>query len=166
MWIIYFLGWLFKIAAPESCSCTIQFLLSVFAYYRILEAVLVGFLTTSVAFFGPIYLARCKTLPPVSLTSSWCCIQCDMKVENSEIHLAFMYYFCKVCKINTKPRMDGTDNGTCFNFMEKWFYMYMYSWLVIDCYKYFLTSFINTSMERLYSKTNFIIFSINTASLY
>ena len=34
---------------------------------RILEALLVGFITTSIAFFGPIYLASCKTLPAVSL---------------------------------------------------------------------------------------------------
>lgn len=56
-------------SSVKMTCCTIQLVesLEISLYYRILEAVLVGFLTTSVAFFGPIYLARCKTLPPVSL---------------------------------------------------------------------------------------------------
>ena len=34
-------------------------------FFRILEVLLVGCVTTSVAFFSPIYLAYCKTLPQV-----------------------------------------------------------------------------------------------------
>lgn len=45
----------------------INILLSLYFLCRILEALLVGFITTSIAFFGPIYLASCKTLPVVSL---------------------------------------------------------------------------------------------------
>ena len=51
----------------------INILLSLYFLCRILEALLVGFITTSIAFFGPIYLASCKTLPAVSLfkAPSW-----------------------------------------------------------------------------------------------
>lgn len=54
---------------------------------RILEALLVGFITTSIAFFGPIYLASCKTLPAVSLfkAPSWQDTRGD-KLSNTVLH--------------------------------------------------------------------------------
>ena len=62
---------------------------SFFLYFlcRILEALLVGFITTSIAFFGPIYLASCKTLPAVSLfkAPSWQDTRGD-KLSNTVLH--------------------------------------------------------------------------------
>ena len=84
----------------------INILLSLYFLCRILEALLVGFITTSIAFFGPIYLASCKTLPAVSLfkAPSWQ----DTRGDNQT-----QYYMIMSLKQKDKKKPKVRTNG-CF----------------------------------------------------
>ncbi|KAL9971342.1 hypothetical protein ACROYT_G023855 [Oculina patagonica] len=96
-------------------------------HVRILEAVLVGFLTTSVAFFGPIYLARCKTLPPGSTngnnTKPYFC------QDGQYNDMATLFFTSQESAIRQLFHLDGAFSLTslgiffiCFYFLACWTY--------------------------------------------
>lgn len=94
---------------------------------RILEAVLVGFITTSVAFFGPIYLARCKTLSGSSATGN------DTKTyfcqEGQYNDMATLFFTSQESAIRQLFHLDSAFSLTslgiffiCFYFLACWTY--------------------------------------------
>lgn len=94
---------------------------------RILEALLVGFITTSIAFFGPIYLASCKTLPAGSIngndTKDYFC------PDGHYNDMATLFFTSQESAIRHLFHLDGAFSLTslgiffiCFYFLACWTY--------------------------------------------
>lgn len=97
-------------------------------HVRILEAVLVGLITTSVAFFGPIYLARCKTLPSGSVSSANNTISYFCQ-EGQYNDMATLFFTSQESAIRHLFHLDGAFSLTslgiffiCFYFLACWTY--------------------------------------------
>ncbi|XP_015754177.1 PREDICTED: chloride transport protein 6-like [Acropora digitifera] len=96
-------------------------------YVRILEVLLVGCVTTSVAFFSPIYLAYCKTLPQGGTNSSDTKDYFCRKGQYND--MATLFFASQESAIRQLFHLDGEFSLTslaiffiCFYFLACWTY--------------------------------------------
>ncbi|XP_068700527.1 H(+)/Cl(-) exchange transporter 6-like isoform X2 [Montipora foliosa] len=96
-------------------------------YVRILEVLLVACITTSVAFFSPIYLAYCKTLPVGSRNTSDTKDYFCQKGEYND--MATLFFTSQESAIRQLFHLDGEFSLTslgiffiCFYFLACWTY--------------------------------------------